>query len=160
MISKSISPNQTKKLAGLLAREILRTKNLTKSALVLALSGDLGTGKTTFVQGFLRALGIRRKITSPTFVLMKKFQVPKPKSQINYKLQNFKTIYHIDCYRIAKPDELLKFGLKEILNNPQNIVLIEWSEKIKKILPKNYIWLAFKHGEKENIRRIRINSSL
>jgi len=102
----------------------------------------LGSGKTTFVQGFLRGLGIKKKITSPTFVIAK----------------NYKQAYHIDCYRIKKADELLKLGLREVLENPQNIVLIEWAEKIKKILPKNFVWLKFEHGPKENIRVIRLNS--
>ena len=117
-----------------------------KNALILALSGNLGSGKTTFVQGFLRAAGIRRKITSPTFVLIK-----------NYKIQteNYKRVYHIDCYRIKKSKELLDLGLKEILNNPENIVLIEWPERIKKILPKDLIWIKFKHGEKENKRILK-----
>ena len=98
-----------------------------KNALILALSGNLGSGKTTFIQGFLRAAGIRRKITSPTFVLIK-----------NYKIQteNYKRVYHIDCYRIKKSKELLDLGLKEILNNPENIVLIEWPERIKKFCRK------------------------
>ncbi|NCO15556.1 MAG: tRNA (adenosine(37)-N6)-threonylcarbamoyltransferase complex ATPase subunit type 1 TsaE, partial [Parcubacteria group bacterium] len=72
--------------------------------------------------------------------------------------KNYKQAYHIDCYRIKKADELLKLGLREVLENPQNIVLIEWAEKIKKILPKNFVWLKFEHGPKENIRVIRLNS--
>jgi len=145
---KTNSSNQTRKIAANLAKKILK-KRATKNALVFALLGDLGSGKTTFVQGFLRSLGIRKKITSPTFVIFKRFKI---------KDLRFKNIYHVDCYRIQKPNDLLALGLKEILENPQNIVLIEWPEKIKRILPKNTIWLKFEHGEKENIRGIRIYS--
>ncbi len=146
---KTISSKQTKKLAGLLAAEILKSRLKQKNALVLALSGDLGAGKTTFVQGFLRGLSIKQKITSPTFVLIK-----------SYKLRiksHYKNVYHIDCYRIKKAEELLELNLKEIIKKSQNIVLIEWPERVKKVLPKNTIWLKFKHGEKENIREILFN---
>ena len=104
----------------------------------MALSGELGGGKTTFVQGFMTGAGIKKKITSPTFVLLK----------------NYKLIYHIDCYRLKKAKELLDLGLREILINPKNIVLIEWPEIVKKYLPKSAIWIKFKYGKKENERII------
>lgn len=137
---------QTKKLAGIFLKEVLKIP-LSKQALIIALSGDLGAGKTTFVQGFLRAAGIKSKITSPTFVLIK-----------NYKLRttNYNLIYHIDCYRIHKPKELISLGFKEIIKNPKNIILIEWPERIKKYLPKNIIKVKFKHGKKENERIINL----
>ncbi len=139
------SPAETKKFARLLAKKLTKKRLCQRGALILALVGDLGSGKTTFVQGFLRGLGIRGRITSPTFVLMK-----------NYKLKtmNYKLACHIDCYRIKKPNELIKLGIKEILENPQNIVLIEWAERVKKNLLKNTIWLKLEHGEKENERCI------
>ena len=122
----SKSPGQTKKLGETLAKEILKEKKQ-KKAFVLGLKGDLGGGKTTFLQGFARGLGIKEKITSPTFIIMKKFS-------------NF---YHFDCYRIRKPKELLDLGFKEIISNPQNIVAIEWAEKVRKILPKEVLILTF-----------------
>ncbi len=142
---KTTSSRQTEKLAGFLAKEILKAKIKSKNALVLSLKGDLGAGKTTFVRGFLRGLGIRRKITSPTFVLIKCYAL---------HATCFKNVYHIDCYRIRKPKELADLGIKEIINNPQNIVLIEWPERIKRILSQNPIWIKFQHGEKENQRII------
>ena len=146
---KTDSSKETQKIAAGLAKKFLRAKTKRKNALVFALMGELGSGKTTFVQGFLRGLGIKKKITSPTFVIAKNYKL---------KTKNYKQTYHIDCYRIKKADELLKLGLREVLENPQNIVLIEWAEKIKKILPKNFVWLKFEHGPKENIRVIRLNS--
>lgn len=144
---KTTSSLQTKKIAGLLAKEILAEKLKRKDALVLALVGDLGSGKTTFTQGFLRGLGIKNKITSPTFVIAKSYKL----KAISYKLA-----YHFDCYRIRKPAELLSLGFKEILTNPQNIVLIEWPEVVKKVLPKNSVWIKFEHGGKENQRALII----
>lgn len=158
---KTTSSAQTKKIAGLLAREILakksdRSRTPTavgeKNALVLALFGDLGSGKTTFTQGFLAGLGIKNKITSPTFVLMKNYEL---------RIKNYgkyKKVYHADCYRIKKTTELSALGFKEILADPQNIVLIEWPEIVKKVLPKNAIWIKFEHGEKENKRTINFRN--
>lgn len=150
---KIISKNkkQTQKIVGILAGEILKTKIKSKNALVFALSGNLGSGKTTFAQGFLRGLGIKKKITSPTFVLIKNYEL----RITNYG--NYKRIYHIDCYRVKKSADLTALGLKEILKNPENIVLIEWPERIKRALPKNTIWLKFKHGEEESVRYIRVH---
>lgn len=144
---KTDSPKQTRLIAGLLAQEILRKKIKIKSALVLALSGNLGGGKTTFVQGFMKGAGVKKKITSPTFVLIKTY---------NLQSKAYKKIYHIDCYRLKKSEELLDLGLKEILENSDNIVLIEWPERIKKDLIKNCILIKFKHGKKENERIILI----
>ncbi len=139
LIFKTTNFKQTKDLGKLLARTIFRErKTNNKKALVLALSGELGGGKTTFVQGFMAGAGIKKKITSPTFVLLK----------------NYKLIYHIDCYRLKKAKELLDLGLREILINPKNIVLIEWPEIVKKYLPKSAIWIKFKYGKKENERII------
>ena len=134
-------------MAGLLAKNAVKFRRLNKSALVLALAGELGAGKTAFAQGFLRGIGVKKKIASPTFVLIKNYKL---------KIKNYKLAYHIDCYRIHKPEELLRLGLKEILNNSQNIVLIEWPERIKKILPKNSVCLKFEHAEKINERKITL----
>ncbi len=94
----------------------------------------------------MKGAGIKKKITSPTFVLVK-----------SYKVKSYK-VYHIDCYRVKKAKELLDLGLKEILKNPRNIVLIEWPEIIKKYLPKSAIWIKFEHGEKINERMIRLTA--
>ncbi len=140
------SSKQTQKLGKLLAEEIAKTEKKT-GAFVLGLKGDLGGGKTTFLQGFAKGLGIKEKITSPTFVLMKKFRIP------NTKFQNF---YHFDCYRIGKPKEILEMGFREIISNPQNIVALEWADKIKSILPKNVIRISFDFIN-QSVRKIKIN---
>jgi len=128
----SRSPSQTKKIGQFLAEETLKTK--TKRALILGLVGDLGGGKTTFLQGFAQGLGIKEKILSPSFVILKRFKI---------KDLRFKNFYHIDCYRIKKPKEILDLGFKEIISDPKNIVAIEWADRIKKILPKKILVLKF-----------------
>jgi len=160
MLIKKITKSsaQTQKLGEKIAKQIIRENSFSNSrkfAIVLALQGDLGAGKTTFLQGFARGLGISDKILSPTFVILKRFaisdkKVKSQKSKVkspNQKLK-FTNFYHFDCYRINKPEEILELGWKEIISNPKNIVAIEWPEKIKKALPKNSIKLKFKFIDK------------
>ncbi len=139
---------QTKKFAVSLARKILKSRaRAKKHAAVLALIGDLGAGKTTFVQGFSRGLGIRRRITSPTFLMVRRYAL---------HVSRFTNLYHIDCYRIRNSRELMPLGIKEILRDPKNIVLIEWADKIKKLLPRDARWIHFLHGASDNERHIDI----
>ncbi len=119
---------ETQKAGVELAWKILHRKPANTAA-VLALSGDLGAGKTTFLQGFAQGLGIKEIVNSPTFVIMKRFG-------------NF---YHLDCYRLESPEEILELGFAEIIADPKNIVAIEWPEKIKSLLPKDIIQINFIH---------------
>jgi len=139
------SPNQTQKIAKALV-ETLNNKNYTPPY-VFALQGNLGAGKTTFIQGVAKALKIKQKILSPTFVVMKDFRLPKN--------NNFSKFYHIDCYRLDDPSEIITLGFKEIIKNKKNLIFIEWPERIKKLLPADTIWLKFKTLDK-NKREIII----
>lgn len=143
------SLKEMKKFAEWMADKLVRASRLHpgRSQMILALSGDLGSGKTTFTQYFLRALGVKGKITSPTFVLVKRYAL---------YTKRYSIAYHIDCYRVKNLKDFKVFDLKEIFNVSQNIVLIEWPERIKKALPKSAIWLNFEHGEKPNERVIKI----
>jgi tRNA threonylcarbamoyladenosine biosynthesis protein TsaE len=127
----------TKKLGEKLAREILK-KKASETAFIIGLEGELGGGKTTFLQGFAKGLGIKEKILSPTFVILKRF------SAQGGPASGWKYFYHLDCYRINKPKEILDLGFKEIISNSRNIVAIEWAERIKKILPKNTLIIRFR----------------
>lgn len=142
LVKKISSLAQTAKLAKELAAQ-LATRTLGKGACVVALQGELGAGKTTFTKSFLAALGVRESVTSPTFILFRPYPLPAG---------NFQLAYHIDCYRLEDPKELLKLGLKEMLKNPKCIVIIEWAERVKKWLPKNTIWISIKHGAKKGSR--------
>jgi tRNA threonylcarbamoyladenosine biosynthesis protein TsaE len=115
-----------------------------KKALIFGLKGDLGAGKTTFIQGFAKGLGIKNKIISPTFVIMNRFSIKKGK---------FRNFYHIDCYRIEKAEEMKNLGLEEIIKDKKNVVCIEWPEKIKTVLPKNILTIEFDiwEGDKRKI---------
>lgn len=122
---QSKSDKETKQIAANLAKQF--------KCGIIALTGELGTGKTTFVQGFAKGLGIKEKIISPTFVLIRQHQIPKTK----------KMLFHIDLYRLENKKEFKNLGLAEILNDSNHLILIEWAEKVKNILPKNSIWIFF-----------------
>jgi len=139
------SPFQTQKLGEILAKEILKTK-LEKRALVIGLEGDLGGGKTTFLQGFARGLGIKEKILSPTFIIFRRFKIKDLK---------FKNFYHIDCYRIEKSKEILDLGFQEIISNPKNIVTVEWSDRVRRIIPRGSLIIKFELANK-NKRKIKL----
>ena len=140
----SVSSGQTKKAGRILAEELLKT-GAGKKAWVIGLIGDLGGGKTTFVQGFAKGLRIKQNILSPTFIIMKKFPV--------FSSPAFKGFFHIDCYRIEESKDILGLGLKEIMNSPENIIAVEWADKALDILPENAIILKFDHVD-SNKRRI------
>ena len=143
----SQSPKETQALAK---NFLLQFKSFDRS-LVLALSGNLGAGKTTFTQGLAKGLGIKDRVISPTFVVMKSFLIPQKRKRgvsrgVGGSLRDKKFFWHVDCWRLGQSDfEYL--GLKEILKNPENIVCLEWAEKVKKLLPKNAIHFDFKHAK-------------
>jgi tRNA threonylcarbamoyladenosine biosynthesis protein TsaE len=146
MITKS--KLQTQKRAVGLAKKIV-SGGTGKTASVLALIGDLGSGKTAFTQGFIKSLGIKTHVLSPTFVIYRRYPIHIPAG-------GFKNIFHFDLYRIRKPKEIIDLDFRKIINNPKNIVLIEWPEKILKYLPKDTILVNFKHGKKVNERVVNI----
>ena len=131
-------------LAAKMAKKML-AKPAEKSARVIALTGDLGSGKTAFVRGFLRAAGVRGPITSPTFTLIRRYSLKKGIST-----------FHMDAYRIKNRKELSFLGFAEILKDPNNILLIEWSERMGSVLPKRIHTIHFAHGKKENERMIEM----
>lgn len=137
----SKSPRETARLAKLLAEEILKTKS-GKKALVIGLIGELGAGKTTFIKFFLRALGVKSRITSPTFIFSRRYQ---------------KNIWHFDVYRLSSPAGARAIGLTEAMIYPTNLVVIEWADRVKGILPRGTIWVELRHSQKPNERHLTFN---
>jgi tRNA threonylcarbamoyladenosine biosynthesis protein TsaE len=113
---------------------------------VLALVGNLGAGKTVFVKGLAKSLGIEDNITSPTFVLMKIYQTQHEK---------IKRLVHVDCYRLEKNEDLAEIGLADYLNDPENIVVIEWADRVVN-LPKDAININIDYIE-DQTRRVRVS---
>lgn len=97
-------------------------------ASILLLEGDLGSGKTTFTQALARELGIKNQVTSPTFVLMKNYKIsPSATKRLHLLVKN---LVHIDAYRLASGADLLNLGWAELVTNPNNLIVLEWPEKV------------------------------
>lgn len=110
---------------------------------VVVLTGDLGSGKTKFTEGFLKYFNLDKEISSPTFTIVNEYK----NDDIN--------IYHFDVYRLSDSDEFYAIGGDEYFST--GICLIEWGEIIKDVLPENYIHITFeKDSSNENIRYIKI----
>ena len=127
--------NQTRKLAEELAERCLKIK-MNGSAIVIGITGDLGSGKTFFTQTFAKTLGIKERITSPTFAIQKIYKIP---------IVGLNDLIHIDTYRIEDEKEILDLGWEKLIGNPKNIIIIEWAEKIKEIIPNKYIQINFEY---------------
>ena len=130
------SPARTEKLARILGEELRAVGKKRAHAFCLALSGELGAGKTLFVRGLARGLGIRTVIQSPTFIIMRSHKL---------KRGQFKTFWHVDCYRLKNQKELGPLHFRELLKNPDAIVAVEWAERVEKFLPKDTLWIKLAH---------------
>lgn len=150
----SNSSQKTQKLAKEIAKEILLKKCFLKikEALIIKLRGELGAGKTTFLKGFAAGIGIKDKILSPTFVIIKRFPLK------NIYFENF---FHIDCYRLENTQDAKSIDLKKILKERKNIVAIEWPDKIKDLLNGKSITIDIKFNNRNkknnNSRQIFIS---
>ena len=116
---------------------------------VLALQGELGSGKTTFVQAFAKTLGVRRRITSPTFVLMRMYRV-------NGQMSHVKCFVHVDAYRVRKAEELVAIGLLDVLGRRDTVTIIEWADRVRTIIPTHATWIRFDYGSTPSERMIII----
>ena len=137
---------KTKEFAKMLCQQWLKINKTKNSNWLVCLYGDLGGGKTTFSQGIGEELSVKEIVNSPTFLIMKKYISAK---KINKKY----TLYHFDCYRITDAQEILDLGWEDIIGGENNIILIEWPERIEKILPEVRLNLKFEVVE-ENVRKI------
>ncbi len=116
-------------------------------ATVVGLYGDLGAGKTTFTQAVAKALGVTEQITSPTFLIFKKYPLLVTSSR-------YRSLVHIDAYRLKNSDELRKLRFDELLSDPTNLILVEWADKVADLLPQDHTKLHFEFVD-EATRQIR-----
>lgn len=131
----SHSGEETKEFARNFAQKL-------KKGTVLTLYGDLGVGKTTFVQGLAEGLGIEKRIISPTFVIVRQYGIK------NHELR-IKNLYHIDLYRMEHLDDILELGIKELIADNESLVVIEWAEKMKEYLPQKRFDIAFETRDED-----------
>ena len=125
----SHNENETKKIASSLASKL-------KHGDIIVLSGDLGSGKTKFTEGFLSYWNLDNEISSPTFTI------------VNEYIKNDTNIYHFDVYRLNDLDEFYAIGGTEYFVN--GICVIEWGELIEDALPQNYIKITFSKDENDD----------
>ncbi len=141
------TPEATRVLGKLFGSEVRAVARASTSALCLALSGELGAGKTFFTQHVASGLGVRGRLQSPTFVIARRYAL---------KHSSFKNLWHFDLYRIKSSRELGVLEFKKIISDPKNIVVVEWAERAKKIFPTNTIWISFTHiAQEERVVRFK-----
>lgn len=131
---ESRSPEETRRLAVALS-PLLRPGD------VLSLGGDLGAGKTTFVQGLAVGLGITERVTSPSFVLLKEY------------LGGRYPLIHMDVYRLERMQEVVDLGYDEFLD-PSHIVVVEWGDMVEPLLPKEHLSIQMSYGAEDSRREI------
>lgn len=138
VLCESRSPEETERLGEVMGRA-LRVREA--RCAVVGLWGPLGAGKTCFVRGLARGLGVSGSVRSPTFTLIHEYRGPLP-------------LYHVDLYRIGG-GELDTLGLEEVLDGP-GVVAIEWPEEAASLLPEDHLRVEMAMGEGEEDRQIRI----
>mgnify|MGYP003396114388 CR=1 FL=1 len=132
----------------LFAKEVLARLAVKNSATVVALRGDLGAGKTTFTQALARELGITATVQSPTYILMRSYKISNNK---------FQRLIHIDAYRLENPEEFSALKPEQFLQDPKNLVVVEWPEKVAGALPPADLTINFSSdGAKEGERYIEV----
>ena len=134
--SETVNPEETVRLGEDLSSYL-------EQGDVFALVGELSSGKTTFIQGILRGLNYLKPVTSPTFTLINEYDAIYP-------------VIHIDCYREENLNRWIKVGFHDYINE-ENIVIIEWADKISSILPNDQIQINFMH-KGQNRREIALQN--
>lgn len=149
-ISKSLEETRA------VAKEFLSTLEQGGKAVIVALQGDLGAGKTAFTQAVGAELGVGENMQSPTFVIMKVYEINPAKSgQVG---KGFKNLIHIDAYRLERSEELLHLGWGEIVQEPENLIFIEWPENVASIIPADAKKIFFEFVD-ETTRNIEIHDA-
>ena len=120
----------------------------------LALTGELGAGKTAFVKGLAKALGIKQVVQSPTFLLMKCYPIV-PRATCHA----LRAICHVDAYRIKNERDLLAIGLGEKVGDPGTVTAIEWADLVPELIPKNAIKIKFEHGRNNTERIVTVTNN-
>jgi tRNA threonylcarbamoyladenosine biosynthesis protein TsaE len=133
-----------------LSRSAKQTQNLAAMILamaaanqvnVISVKGEMGAGKTTLIQGMGRELGLNRNLPSPTFILIRSYQL---------NTEPWKKLYHVDLYRLKTADEMRSTDLAELWQDRKNLVVVEWAERAEAVLPQKRVEVEIKAGEKNN----------
>lgn len=137
--------------AALLVLKRIASDKKRTGAVVVGLCGNLGSGKTAFVKKIGKILGVKEKIISPTFIIMKRYVIPASRRE----KFNLNEMIHIDAYRLDGHEEILKLNWSGIIKNKKRAVFIEWPERVKKAMPKNAMKINLSFID-EKTRKIKI----
>lgn len=130
------SPEQTRQLGARLAKAL-------KPGAVVAFTGDLGAGKTAFVSGMAQGLGVRERVTSPTFTIVNEYEGPTP-------------LFHFDMYRLSGSEDLFDIGWEDYLSRG-GVCAVEWSEQVADALPEGTVYVTLtRHPEHDGWRSITV----
>lgn len=140
------SPQETARAGETLARGLMGEK---RRPHIVCLYGELGSGKTTFAQGFAKGLGITSRLLSPTFIIVRRYQVPNAPD----------FLYHLDLYRIDGEKDLQGLGISEILAETGSYILVEWAERLGNWLPSDRVDIRFSILSDGN-HQVEINSKV
>ncbi len=155
MLSKNVQ--DTAKIAEVFLEKILKSRKDKLGATIVGLSGELGAGKTAFTQSIAKHLGVKKKVISPTFVIIKKYLIrpPRPSGTPPSQGEKYKFLFHIDAYRLKNEKELLHLGWEDIISNEEHLVFIEWPENVSKIMPAHarYIYIS---GNEKGHRNLKL----
>ena len=130
------APDETRKSAAALAELLIPGD-------VVSLTGELGAGKTAFVQGAARALGVQEPVVSPTFVLVREYRGEMP-------------IYHVDVYRLDRLQEVHDLGFEDLLD-PAGVVFVEWGDAVEALLPDSHLRVEITSPD-EQTRRLKVTA--
>ncbi len=145
------SPEETQSLASSVALALSAKKGVRGTATIVALQGNLGAGKTVFVKGIAKSLGIEDDVTSPTFVIEKLYELPENAS--------WNKLIHIDAYRLEGEDELNTIDWNNIATDPNNLIMIEWPEQVGLGVPERAVWIEFGVVD-EKTRKIKMPDNI
>lgn len=142
-ITQSVA--QTQKLGEAFGNSFL-TGEGSGTARILCLWGELGSGKTTFVQGLAKGLGIATRLLSPTFIIVRRHDIPETAG----------VLYHLDLYRIVSSESVAAIGFTDMIREPESLVVVEWPERLGNLLPERHIDIRFatRDDGSHNIRGI------
>lgn len=147
---KVVTEKEMNALAWDLITEI-GAKPTGSKAFVVFLQGDLGAGKTTFTKAVAQALAIEEEVTSPTFVILKRYPIQNMGDTFP-----FADLIHVDAYRLKSFLELENIKFREYLNNPKNLILLEWPEMVEHENLKADMFLKFAHSDEVGKRMVEI----
>ena len=145
------SPEETQKCAERIVQALAQIKGTRGTGTIVALQGNLGAGKTVFVKGVAQALGIKETVTSPTFVIEKKYILSDQAS--------WKNLIHIDAYRLESEEELDTVDWNYIATDPSNLIMLEWPEQVGRGVPDRAVWIEFEVVD-DSTRILRIPTSI